>query len=123
MIVYPEGTVTRDPEGWPMTGRSGAVRLALETGVPLVPVGQWGTQQILPYKGKPSPLPRKRLRMAVGEPVDLSALGGRKPSRDDLKAGTDRMMDAITDLVAELRGEQPPAGRWDLRKGRREGAA
>jgi 1-acyl-sn-glycerol-3-phosphate acyltransferase len=123
IIVYPEGTVTRDPEGWPMTGRSGAVRLALQTGVPLVPVGQWGTHDVLPYKGRPSLVPRKRIRIAVGEPVDLSDLRGRKPSRDDLKAGTDRMMDAITALVAELRGEQPPAGRWDMRTGRREGSA
>ena len=123
IIVYPEGTVTRDPEGWPMTGRSGAVRLALQTGVPLVPVAQWGTQEVLPYKGKPSLFPPKRLRIAVGEPVDLSDLRGRRPTQEDLKSGTDRMMDALTALVAELRGEHPPAGRWDMRTGRREGAA
>lgn len=123
IIVYPEGTVTRDPDGWPMTGRPGAVRLALQTGAPLVPVGQWGTQEVLPYKGKPAPFPRKRLRLSVGEPVDLSDLRGDRPTRDDLKVGTDRMMDALTALVAELRGEQPPAGRWDMRTGRREGGA
>lgn len=120
IIVYPEGTVTRDPEGWPMTGRSGAVRLALETGAPLVPVGQWGTQQVLPYKGRPSVFPRKRLQLAVGEPVDLDDLRVAAPSREQIAVGTERMMEAITALVAGLRGQRPPAGRWDMRTGRRE---
>src|SRR4051794_6325942 len=42
VIVYPEGTLTRDPELWPMRGRTGAARLALQTGAPVVPVAQWG---------------------------------------------------------------------------------
>ena len=43
-MVYPEGTITRDPGLWPMTGKSGAARIALETGCPVIPVGQWGAQ-------------------------------------------------------------------------------
>ena len=31
--IYPEGTITRDPDGWPMRGKSGAARIALATGV------------------------------------------------------------------------------------------
>ena len=50
IIVYPEGTVTRDPDGWPMAAQSGAVRLALQTGAPLIPIGQWGIQELLPYQ-------------------------------------------------------------------------
>ena len=45
VVVYPEGTITRDPRPWPMTGKSGAARIALETGCPVIPVGQWGAQR------------------------------------------------------------------------------
>ena len=37
VVMYPEGTITADPLHWPMTGRTGAARLALETGVPVIP--------------------------------------------------------------------------------------
>ena len=46
--VYPEGTITKDPDGWPMRGKTGAARIALATGCPVIPVGQWGAQEILP---------------------------------------------------------------------------
>lgn len=121
IVVYPEGTVTRDPEGWPMAARTGAVRLALQTGAPLVPVGQWGIQELLPYPSRAlKPFPRKTARMRVGHPVDLSDLQDRPLTASVLRTGTDRMMDAITQLVAELRGEPAPAGRWDPRTGRRQ---
>ncbi len=83
VVVYPEGTITRDPDGWPMTGKSGAARIALETGCPVIPVGQWGAQQLLaPYAKKPDLFPRKRVAMKVGDPVDLADLadGPRTPA-------------------------------------------
>ena len=72
IIVYPEGTVTRDPDGWPMAGRNGAVRLALQTGAPLIPVGQWGIQELLPYGGR-SLTGVVRRTWLHGIPVDLDA--------------------------------------------------
>ena len=124
IIVYPEGTVTRDPDGWPMAARSGAVRLALQTGAPLIPVGQWGIQELLPYGGRaPRPFPRKTARIRIGAPVDLDDLRGAPMTASGLRAGTERMMDAITAIVADLRGEPAPAGRWDPRTGRREPGA
>lgn len=124
IIVYPEGTVTSDPDGWPMAARSGAVRLALQTGAPLIPVGQWGIQELLPYGGRaPRPFPRKTARIRIGAPVDLDDLRGAPMTASGLRAGTERMMDAITAIVADLRGEPAPAGRWDPRTGRREPGA
>ena len=124
IIVYPEGTVTRDPDGWPMAAQSGAVRLALQTGAPLIPVGQWGIQELLPYGGRaPRPFPRKTARIRIGAPVDLDDLRGAPMTASGLRAGTERMMDAITAIVADLRGEPAPAGRWDPRTGRREPGA
>lgn len=118
VVVYPEGTITRDPDGWPMTGKSGAARIALETGCPVIPVGQWGAQQLLPaYAKKPDLYPRKLVTMKVGAPVDLSDLAARQPRTPAvIQEATDRIMAAITALVEEVRGAQAPAERFDMKK-------
>ncbi|MDF1602848.1 lysophospholipid acyltransferase family protein [Nocardioides sp. YIM 152315] len=117
VVVYPEGTITRDPEGWPMTGKSGAARIALETGCPVIPVGQWGAQQLLaPYAKMPDLFPRKLVTMLVGEPVDLSDLAAQPRSVAVIQQTTDRIMAAITALVEEVRGETAPIERFDMRR-------
>jgi 1-acyl-sn-glycerol-3-phosphate acyltransferase len=114
VIVYPEGTASRDPGLWPMKGRTGVARLALSTGVPVVPVAHWGAQEILPYGDKkPRLFPRKRVRIVAGPPVDLSAFAGQPLTRDVLREATDAVMADITKLLAGLRGEQPPAVTYD----------
>lgn len=112
--VYPEGTITRDPNGWPMRGKTGAARIALATGCPVIPVGQWGAQDILPaYTAVPHLLPRKTTACKVGDPVDLSDLYGKPLTAEVLHEATDRIMAAITALVEDLRGEKAPAVRFD----------
>ena len=112
--VYPEGTLTRDPEGWPMRGKTGAARIALTTGCPVVPVGQWGAQEILPaYTVRPHVLPRRTASYKVGDPVDLSDLLGRELTAEVLHEATERIMTAITALVEDLRGERAPDVRFD----------
>lgn len=114
--VYPEGTITKDPTGWPMRGKTGAARIALETGCPVIPIGQWGAQEILaPYTLRPHVIPRRTARYKVGDPVDLSDLMGKAITSDVLHEATDRIMDAITALVADLRGEVAPGTRFDPR--------
>ncbi|MGD9960829.1 lysophospholipid acyltransferase family protein [Nocardioides sp.] len=116
IIVYPEGTLTRDPDGWPMRGKSGAARIALATGCPVIPVGQWGVQEILPaYTKKPHLLPRKTVHLKVGDPVDLEDLLVREPTLAVVHEATDRIMAAITGLVEDLRHEHAPALRFDPR--------
>jgi 1-acyl-sn-glycerol-3-phosphate acyltransferase len=116
VVVYPEGTLTRDPALWPMAGKSGAARIALETGCPVIPVGQWGAQELLPpYSARPRLLPRKTIRMLAGEPVDLADLLTEPRNAATINAATERIMDAITGVVGELRGEEPPAERYDPR--------
>ncbi|WDF32159.1 lysophospholipid acyltransferase family protein [Arthrobacter agilis] len=114
IIIYPEGTLTRDPGMWPMKGRTGAARLALQTGAPVVPIAQWGAHEVFPRYAKRFHLvPRKTSRVLVGDPVDLSDFRDAPLTRATLDAATDRILDAITELLAELRGEQVPAERWD----------
>lgn len=121
VTIYPEGTITADPLTWPMTGRTGAARVAFQSGCPVIPIGQWGAQEVLPGKKLTRPRLRHRatMRVIAGDPVPLDDLRALPLDEQVLDAATDRILDAITALVAELRGEQPPLGRWDMRAGRR----
>jgi 1-acyl-sn-glycerol-3-phosphate acyltransferase len=114
VVVYPEGSLTRDPAMWPMRGKTGAVRIALERDIPIVPIAHWGTQALLPRYGKKLSLfPRKTIDVAIGEPLDLSAYRGKPLDQASLLKATGELMDAIAALLAELRGEPAPAERWD----------
>ncbi|MEO7131859.1 MAG: lysophospholipid acyltransferase family protein [Dermatophilaceae bacterium] len=114
--IFPEGTITRDPELWPMRGKTGAARVALETQCPLIPVAQWGAQQVLsPYAHRPKFFPRSTMTMVAGPPVDLADLYGQPIDSRTLRLATDRLMDAITGLLEQVRGERAPAERFDPR--------
>lgn len=116
VVVYPEGTHTRDPRMWPMTGKTGAAWLALETGAPVVPVAQWGPQDVMPRGARfPRVLPRRRVTIVAGPPVDLTDLRGRGDATV-LREATSRIMAAITAQLAEIRGEDPPERLYDLRR-------
>lgn len=117
VVVYPEGTITRDPGLWPMVGKTGVARIALTSGVPVIPVAQWGPQQILaPYAKWPRLLPRKTMVVKAGDPVDLDDLRGQRLTPQVLREATERIMDHIAALLADIRGEQPPPERFDPRK-------
>lgn len=114
IVIYPEGTLTRDPGLWPMKGHTGAARLALEGGIPVVPMAHWGAHEVFPRYAKRFHLfPRKTSRILIGDPVDLSRFEGRPLDKATLMEATEVIMAAVTGLLAELRGEQPPAQRWD----------
>ena len=117
IAIFPEGTLTRSPELWPMRGKSGAIRLALETGVPVYPVGQWGSEQILPqYGSKFRPGFWKPVNVLIGDEIDLSNYRKRQLNPDELNQATKFVMQTITELVEELRGEKAPLELWDPAK-------
>jgi 1-acyl-sn-glycerol-3-phosphate acyltransferase len=114
VIVYPEGTASRDPGLWPMVGKTGVARLALRTGVPVIPIGQWGAHEVLPYgTTKPRLFPRKRARLVAGPPVDLSAFEGKPLTATTLREATAAIMAEVTALLAGIRQETPPAVPFD----------
>jgi 1-acyl-sn-glycerol-3-phosphate acyltransferase len=110
VIIYPEGTCTRDPDGWPMLAKTGVARLVLASDVPVIPMASWGTQRILRYGSKrPHPFPPKRVLAVAGPPVDLSAYRAVEPTNEVLREITDLLMTRVTGLLAELRDETPPS--------------
>ncbi|HVE73749.1 MAG TPA: lysophospholipid acyltransferase family protein [Mycobacteriales bacterium] len=118
VAIYPEGTVTRDPGKWPMAAKTGVARLALLSGAPVVPVAQWGAQEILDSYRSPGLhlLPRKTMRVVAGPPIDLSAYRDRDLTAEVLRGATATVMETLTRMVEELRGETAPSEVHDPRR-------
>jgi len=97
-----------------MRGKSGAVRLALETDVPVYALAHWGAEKILPrYGSKFRPGFWKRVDVVVGDQIDLAKYRGRHLSAAELTEATELVMTKITELVEQLRGETAPAERYN----------
>ena len=115
--VYPEGTLTRDENLWPMRAKTGVARLALMTGAPVYPCASWGPEKVLPpYSKKIKLFPRTRVSIMMGEPVDLSRWQGRADDPVAIEEAADHIMDRITTLLETLRNEKAPGIRFDPKK-------
>lgn len=116
VAIYPEATITRDAAMWPMVGKTGAARVALSTGCPVVPVAQWGPQVMLaPYSRRLRIHRRTTISVSAGPPVDLDDLRDLPITAEILRVATDRILGRITCQLAELRGEPPPDRLFDPR--------
>lgn len=112
--VYPEGTLSRDPNGWPMVAKSGVARLAIMTQSPVIPVAQWGSQIVMPtYEKKLKLFPRTPIKILAGKALDLSPWYGKEDDQEALTQATAFVMRAITDLLEELRGQERPTEIFD----------
>ena len=112
--LYPEGRLTRDPAMWPERAKTGAVRLALRSGAPIVPVAMVGAHEVVGRRRILVQLVvnlvrRPRVDVSIGEPIDALALaGGRADVPPEIvRTIADTMMGELIALVAELRGEAP----------------
>jgi len=109
VLIFPEGTTTQDPDIWPMRAKTGAARLALRTGATVVPIAQWGAQNVIPSTGKGfRPFPPTPSDVVAGPPADLSDLAERADDPSAWEEATTRMMARIAVQLAEIRGETPP---------------
>jgi 1-acyl-sn-glycerol-3-phosphate acyltransferase len=118
VLIYPDGTVTRDPDRWPMKPRPGVAAMAMAGDFPVVPVVHWGTQDVyVPYtKGGFHPLPRKDIRVVAGPPVDLSEFRGKPVDARLMRDVALAIQGAVRDLLAQVRGETPPVEFYDQKK-------
>ncbi|GGJ74122.1 1-acyl-sn-glycerol-3-phosphate acyltransferase [Pilimelia anulata] len=110
VVVYPEGT--RSPDGRLYRGRTGVARLALRSGVPVVPVGVRNTEKVQPIGARvPRPF-TARPEVRFGRPLHY---GGRAETAGERRAITDEVMTAIRELsgqeyVARYAPKRQPAG-------------
>jgi 1-acyl-sn-glycerol-3-phosphate acyltransferase len=127
IIVYPEGRISHDPGLWPERGKTGAARLALAAGVPVIPLSQWGAHEIvywgteavhgpadllpLARSGLTAPLRRPTLHVHFGKPVDLSDIEPDRPGAG-VRAHA-KIMQAITDGLVPLRREERDLPRFN----------
>jgi 1-acyl-sn-glycerol-3-phosphate acyltransferase len=109
VVIFPEGTVTTNPDLSPMPAKSGTVRLALRSGAPVIPCAVWGTANVWP-KGafKKSWRPGQSIMVRVARPLELE---GDPDSRRDLRRAGEQIMDAIAALVASLKPVVPDTRR------------
>jgi 1-acyl-sn-glycerol-3-phosphate acyltransferase len=104
VVVFPEGTVTTDPDLEPMAPKSGAARLALKTGAPLIPCALWGTANVWPKGYKWRWQPRQTILARIGPAITISS----EADSPDLwrNLGT-RLMAEISQRLAEIKPAVP----------------
>lgn len=121
VLIYPDGTVTRDPDVWPMKPRPGVAAMALAGDFPVVPIVHWGTQDVwVPYvKRGFHPFPRKDIRVVAGPPIDLSAFRGKPVDARLIRDVSFAIQSAVRDLLAQVRGTAAPAEFYDQKKAER----
>jgi 1-acyl-sn-glycerol-3-phosphate acyltransferase len=110
VVIYPEGTVTTNPDFLPMRGHTGAVRLSLASGVPITPLASWGSQAVWQKSGRGSLKWGRPVWAKAGPPIDFSGRRGSADDRDALHQMTDEVMAGLTALVVDLRERYPK--RW-----------
>ena len=95
--IYPEGT--RSPDGRLYRGKTGVARLALEAGVPVLPVAMIGTDKVQPIGRK---LPRiGRVGVVIGAPLDFARYDGMQDDRFVLRSITDEIMYELMELSGQ----------------------
>ena len=112
VVIYPEGTLTRDADLWPMLGKTGAARVWWQTRCPVIPVAQWGPQELLaPYGRVPRVWRRPLIRVLAGP-----AAGAVRPTDPpDFRALTASIMTPSASLLADLRHDGAPTSLFDPR--------
>lgn len=129
LTIWPEGTLTRDPQKWPMTLKPGMAYIALETSrrlgheVPLYCAVTWGAASINHFW----PWPRKNVvfcfdsRLPYDDLLTDTDSWGQEPPKEAVRELTNRVRQRMENVMAEIRGEEPPVeGMWDYRTMSRE---
>jgi 1-acyl-sn-glycerol-3-phosphate acyltransferase len=109
VVIYPEATTTRNPDKTPMQGKTGIARIALRSGLPVMPLAVWGTHHVIQEKEIGFSFHRP-IWVRAGRPMDFSEYAGRAEDSAVLRKVTDEVMDELTRLVQGMRKDYPP--RW-----------
>jgi 1-acyl-sn-glycerol-3-phosphate acyltransferase len=111
VMIYPEATITRNPDFTPMQAKTGISRIAMASGAPLVPVAVWGSQHVAQKEGMKSLSFGRPVWLKAGAPMDFSAYEDRQDEPGVLREIADAVMDELSRLVTDLRSRYPK--RWE----------
>ncbi|MFV0462171.1 MAG: lysophospholipid acyltransferase family protein [Nostocoides sp.] len=117
VALFPEGRITREQDHWPERAKTGAVRLALRSGAPVIPVAMDGAHEVIGDRAHLLRLLRNlalppQVRVLVGEPIDVTRLVGSVPDEQSVRRVADEVMGTLVDLVEQLRGQPAPSAEW-----------
>ena len=107
VLIYPESTVTHNPDFSPMKGKTGIARLALQTGVPVLPVAVWGSQHVWQRDGARSLKFGRPIWLQGGAAMDFSQYADGVNDEETLRTVTGHVMDELTRLGEDLRSRYP----------------
>lgn len=123
VVIYPEATITTNPDLSPMRGKTGVARVAIASGAPVVPVAVWGTHWVSPKGRVKSRRPWRKIFVTIGDPMRFGDLRGKEEDPDTLRDVTDRIMSELDRLVRELQKDYPGGAAVPPLKTRAEDAA
>ena len=106
VLVYPESTVTTNPDFSPMKGKTGIARLAILSGVPVIPLAVWGSAPVW-QKGSRNLKYGRPIWVKAGPPLDFSRYEGRADDPEAVREVTDEVMAQLSLLVDDLRARYP----------------
>lgn len=106
ILVYPESTVTTNPDFSPMKGKTGIARLAILSGVPVIPLAVWGSAPVW-QKGDRNLKYGRPIWVKAGPPLDFSRFEGRADDPKAVREVTDEVMAQLSVLVEDLRARYP----------------
>ena len=107
VVIYPESTVTHNPDFSPMRGKTGIARLTLHTGVPVLPIAVWGSQEVWQRGGAQSLKFGRPIFVRAGAPLDFSKYSDTASDEQTLRTVTDEVMGELSHLVEDLRSRYP----------------
>jgi 1-acyl-sn-glycerol-3-phosphate acyltransferase len=109
VVIYPESTITTNPDLTPMQGKTGVGRVALATGAPVVPIAVWGSHWVRPKKRKAVQKFRRLITLKAGDAMTFEDLKDVEPA-EAAREATDRVVGELDRLVRELHKIYPEGG-------------
>ncbi|HJR19911.1 MAG TPA: lysophospholipid acyltransferase family protein [Actinomycetota bacterium] len=109
VVIYPEATITTNPDLTPMSGKTGVGRVALATGAPVVPIAVWGSHWVRPKRRKRSNRIRRLMMLKAAGPMRFDDLAGHDEA-EAAREVTDRVTGELDRLVRELHKIHPDGG-------------
>lgn len=107
VIIYPEATITTNPDLTPMRGKTGLARVAIASGAPVIPIAVWGSHWVKPKGRKAVHRFRRRIVLEAGDPLSFGHLRGREEDPEALREATDQVVAELDRLVRGLHKVYP----------------